>query len=91
MGFLSSRIPRSTLASSDFYSIGKTVVEQKGAHQKSDSVRIMLSVSLKMEVAYIVSTIVMMCLVAGTALLGWSGDMFPKPGGDGMWNQRAYR
>jgi len=27
-----------------------------------------------------IATICMICLAAGTTLLGWSGGMFPKPG-----------
>jgi len=50
------------------------------------SVRIMSSAPhmfyavFNLEVKIMITTIIMICLAAGTALLGRSGDMFPKLG-----------
>jgi len=38
-----------------------------------------LLINVKIEVNIMINTIIMMCLAAGTALVGRSGDMFPKP------------
>jgi hypothetical protein len=44
------------------------------------SVSIVVDFTINMEVSTMMKTIFLMCLAAGTALLGRSGDMFPKPG-----------
>jgi hypothetical protein len=37
-----------------------------------------INLEIEMEVKIMISNILMMCVVAGTALLGRSGDMFPR-------------
>ena len=44
------------------------------------SVSLIINVTIKMEVDFMIYTIIMICLAAGTALLGRPGGMFPKPG-----------
>lgn len=44
-------------------------------------------VIVNLEVKTMVEAICFMCLVAGTTLLGRSGDAFPKPGEIGVQNQ----
>ncbi len=41
------------------------------------SVSFIVSITATMEVSMMISTICAMCVVAGTALLGRSGDLFP--------------
>ena len=44
------------------------------------SVALFISVTINLEVKIMTKTIIAMCLVAGTVLLGRSGDVFPELG-----------
>ncbi len=49
------------------------------------SVSLTINLTVALEGFAMITAILVMCLAAGTALLGRSGDMFPKPG------EAAYR